>query len=95
MESMRKMKRDLPTFAFGVDERGVKMVGEKHDGLVVLEKGKGKEKVVEVDGKEEETLLTTFRMQTLTKQSGIKNSQLLCRTYHRIPHLQTVKFLVH
>lgn len=55
MESMRKMKKDLPTFAFGVDERGVKMVGEKHDELVVLEKGKGKEKVVEVDGKEEET----------------------------------------
>jgi hypothetical protein len=50
MESMRKMKKSLPTFTFGVDERMKEVGAKSHDGLVVLDKGKGRE---EVDEKEE------------------------------------------
>ncbi|KAI4843288.1 hypothetical protein E4T44_06815 [Aureobasidium sp. EXF-8845] len=47
MDSMRKMKMGLPTFTFDADEDIKKVAGKSHDGLVVYDKGKGKEKVEE------------------------------------------------
>jgi hypothetical protein len=47
MESMKKMKKSLPTFTFGVDGEVKEVVAKSHDGLVVVDKGKGGEEVDE------------------------------------------------
>ncbi|KAG9659559.1 hypothetical protein KCU95_g11796, partial [Aureobasidium melanogenum] len=46
MDSMRKMKKGLPTFTFGADEENLSMPAKKHDDLVVTGKGKEKRTVV-------------------------------------------------
>ncbi|KAI5242085.1 hypothetical protein E4T42_07805, partial [Aureobasidium subglaciale] len=45
-DSMRKMKKGLPTLALGAEDE-IKVEGKKHEELVFSAKGKGKEKVEE------------------------------------------------
>jgi hypothetical protein len=48
IDDMGKMRMGLPTFTFGAGEEVEKVVGKSHDGLVVYNKGKGKEKNEEI-----------------------------------------------
>ncbi|KAG9518469.1 hypothetical protein KCV07_g5547, partial [Aureobasidium melanogenum] len=55
MDSMRKMKKSLPSFNFGVDEEVKSVAAKKHDDLVVTDKGKERETVVRSEEKEDES----------------------------------------
>ncbi|KAG9674099.1 hypothetical protein KCU99_g3680, partial [Aureobasidium melanogenum] len=55
MNKMRKMKKSLPSFNFGVDEETKPVLAKKHDDLVVTDKGKEKETVVRSEEKEDES----------------------------------------
>ncbi|KAG9557888.1 hypothetical protein KCU71_g4016, partial [Aureobasidium melanogenum] len=55
MDSMRKMKKSLPTFTFGADAEVISMPAKEHDDLVVTGKGKEKETVARSEKKEDES----------------------------------------
>ncbi|KAH0349079.1 hypothetical protein KCU83_g5774, partial [Aureobasidium melanogenum] len=55
MDSMRKMKKSLPTFTFGADAEVISMPAKEHDDLVVTDKGKEKETVVRFEEQEDKS----------------------------------------